>query len=195
MNKIFCIMGKSSCGKDTIYKELLKDSNLGLSKLVPYTTRPIRAGEKDGQEYFFLSEERYEEIKSAGKIIEERAYHTVHGLWRYLTVNDEQLQNTQRNYLVIGTLESYLSTKDYFGEERVIPILVDLEDGERLTRALNREKKQKEPKYQELCRRFLADSEDFSEEHIGEAGIEMRFENKNLSTCIGEISKYIQMNQ
>ena len=46
-------MGKSSTGKDTVYKQLLKNPFLQLKKIVPYTTRPIRAGETEGEEYFF----------------------------------------------------------------------------------------------------------------------------------------------
>ncbi len=52
MGKIICLMGKSSTGKDTIFKSLLSDKDLGLKKIVPYTTRPIRAGERNGVEYF-----------------------------------------------------------------------------------------------------------------------------------------------
>ena len=65
--------------------------------------------------------------------------------------------------LITGVLESYVSTRDYFGNDKVIPIYVEVEDGERLTRALNREKKPGNHKYAEMCRRFLSDNEDFSE--------------------------------
>ena len=57
MGRIYCLMGKSSTGKDTIYKELLAEEKLNLHKIVPYTTRPIREGEKNGEEYFFTDEE------------------------------------------------------------------------------------------------------------------------------------------
>ena len=50
MGKMVYLMGKSSTGKDTIYRELLKSSSLQLKKIVPYTTRPMRAGEKEGRE-------------------------------------------------------------------------------------------------------------------------------------------------
>ena len=42
--------------------------------------------------------------------------------------------------------------------------VMGVEDGERLSRALNRERMQESPKYEELCRRFLSDAKDFSEE-------------------------------
>ena len=56
MGKIFYIMGKSSSGKDSIYRMLEEDQELGLKRLVIYTTRPIRDGEKNGREYFFTDE-------------------------------------------------------------------------------------------------------------------------------------------
>ena len=52
MGKMICLMGKSSSGKDTIYKHLMEDPRLSLRPIVPYTTRPIRAGEQNGVEYF-----------------------------------------------------------------------------------------------------------------------------------------------
>ena len=48
MGKIVCLMGRSSSGKDTIYKKLLQQDEVIVENIVPYTTRPIRAGEKDG---------------------------------------------------------------------------------------------------------------------------------------------------
>ena len=53
MGKIFCIMGKSATGKDTIYKKILQNSELKLRRIVSYTTRPIREGEEEGVEYYF----------------------------------------------------------------------------------------------------------------------------------------------
>lgn len=195
MGKIVCIMGKSSTGKDTVYKKLLKNENLGLRMIVPYTTRPIRKGEQDGVEYHFVKESEYEALKASGKIIEERAYHTYHGLWRYFTVDDGQIRTEENSYIVIGTLEAYNAIRRYFGEGVVLPVMIELDDGVRLQRALDREKKQQHPKYEELCRRFLADSEDFAEEKIIEAGIEKRFRNDDLKQCLSEIEEYIDLNR
>ena len=65
MGRIYCIMGKSSSGKDTIYKKLVEDPKLSLKRIVPYTTRPMRAGERDGIEYYFCSEEMLQELSAA----------------------------------------------------------------------------------------------------------------------------------
>lgn len=192
MGKIVYLMGKSSTGKDTIFKELLKEGTVAVKTIVPYTTRPIRAGESDGVEYFFTDEEGFQKLLSTGKMIEERAYHTVHGEWRYFTVDDGQIQLDRQSYIMIGTLEAYQNMKKYFGEECLLPVLIELDDGIRLQRALDRERKQEHPKYEELCRRFLADSVDFAEEKIQEAGIVRRFCNDDLRRCLREIVEYIK---
>ena len=106
MGRIICLMGKSAAGKDTIFKELMSDQKLDLTRIVPYTTRPVREGEQDGVEYFFTEEAAFRQLQEDGKVIESRAYHTCHGLWRYFTVNDRQLQDERRNYISIGTLEA-----------------------------------------------------------------------------------------
>lgn len=192
MGKIYYVIGKSSSGKDTIFKRLMERKELRLKELVLYTTRPIRSGETDGVEYFFVSDEKYQELLAAGRIIEERAYHTVYGVWHYFTVDDGQINLEQNDYLVTGTLESYQATKAFFGEDKVISLYIDLDDGVRLQRALDRERKQSEPKYKEMCRRFIADTEDFSEENIEKAKIKKTFLNDDLDRCIEEIAAYIK---
>ena len=196
MGKIFCVMGKSASGKDSIYNRLLKSQNLSLKRIVPYTTRPMRDGEIDGETYFFCNEDEVQNLQNKGKIIELREYNTVYGIWKYFTVNDEQfdLEDENGKYLLIGTLETYTKVVKYFGEEKVLPIYIEVEDGERLIRAINREKQQKEPKYEEMCRRFLADASDFSEENLIKAGVKRRFINKDLESTIQEIEEYVSEN-
>lgn len=160
MGKIFYLMGKSSSGKDTIYKELLQGFPK-MKRIVLYTTRPRREGECDGVEYFFTDEEKLQQFRKQGQLIEERSYHTQYGVWSYFTADDGQINLRQEDYLVIGTLESYRAMKEYFGAESLVPLYIEVEDGLRLTRALEREKRQSQPRYDELCRRFLADSKDF----------------------------------
>ena len=192
MGRIFYIMGKSSSGKDTIYSRLLRDKEFGLKNVLLYTTRPVRQGEADGREYHFVDEERFRQFMDEGKVIEYRTYETVHGPWTYFTADDGQVDLKARSYLAIGTLESYENMKRYFGEENVCPIYVEVEDGERLKRALAREELQEKPRYADMCRRFLADTEDFSEENLERAGIKRRFQNVELESCMEEIREYIR---
>ncbi len=192
MGRIFCLMGKSASGKDTIYKELLKIERLKLKKIVPYTTRPIRANEKDGVQYNFTDEQTLQRLQQENKVIECRSYDTVHGVWYYFTVDDNQVALDKYDYLIIGTPESYVSTREYYGKEVVVPIYIELDDGVRLERALNRERKQSNPKYEEMCRRFLADAKDFSEKNLSNAEIVNRFYNDDLDSCIGKIVQFIE---
>lgn len=193
MGKIFYIMGKSASGKDNIYGHLLKQTRLGLKELVLYTTRPIRWRETNGKEYYFVDNEELNRLRTENKIIEERSYDTIHGIWTYFTADDGKTELEKYNYAGIGTLESYEKLKSYYGADRIVPIYIEVEDGIRLERALMREKQQKEPKYKEFCRRFLADCEDFSEENIQKAGIDRRFfNNMTLEVCLKEVEDYIQ---
>lgn len=192
MGKIFCVMGKSATGKDTIYQKLLHENKLNLKRIIPYTTRPIREGEAEGREYHFCTEADVERLEREGRIVELRAYDTVYGIWKYFTVDDGNIRLEDENYLLIGTLEAYTKIRDYFGAKQVLPIYIEVEDGERLLRAITREKSQEVPKYEEMCRRFLADAKDFSEENLKAAGVERRFENRELSDTLARVEAYIQ---
>ena len=194
MGKIYCVMGKSSTGKDTIYSRLMSQKDFNLKKIIPYTTRPIREGEVDGESYHFCTEDQLAKLEESGKIIELRAYDTAYGIWKYFTVNDGQIELDKNSYMLIGTLEAYTKIREYFGKEAVVPIYIEVEDGERLQRALNRERAETSPKYDELCRRFLADSEDFSEENLNKAQIDVRFGNRQLEETIEKKKEYINEN-
>ena len=191
MGKIFYLMGKSSSGKDTLYKKLNEENRYGLKSIVSYTTRPIRGGEQDGREYHFVSVDAFERMKDTGKVIEYRAYNTVHRIWYYFLADDGQIDLENESYLLIGTLEGYESLVSYFGKDRIVPIYLEVDDGIRLQRALDRERSQPSPKYAELCRRYLADQEDFSEEKLEKNGIGIRFNNENIEVTCNNILDYI----
>lgn len=185
MGNIYCIMGKSSSGKDTIFKLLLEREDINLKRIVSYTTRPIRSHEKPGDEYNYVSIEEKDKLLADGKVIEIREYNTVHGPWFYFTVDDGIIDLEKNDYLIIGTVESSVKIRDYYGEDVVLPIYIEVDDGIRLSRALERERSQENPKYEEMCRRFLADQQDFSPENIKKANITNVFNNNDDSklTC------------
>ena len=191
MGKIYCVMGKSSSGKDTVYKKL-KEQYKEFRLIVPYTTRPIREGEKDGVEYYFVDPEQFRAMKEDGKVIESRSYNTKCGIWTYFTADDGQIDLSAADYLLIGTLVSYQALREYFGEEAIVPVYLEVEDGLRLARALERERRQEKPKYAEMCRRFLADEEDFSEENLIKSGFTERFGNEDFTECLNKIQRYIE---
>ncbi len=192
MGKIFVVMGKTSSGKDTVYKRVLdslaaKAGDAAPKTVVIYTTRPMRPGEQNGVEYFFATEEELQMLREDGKVIEERCFHTVHGPWYYFTVNDGQIDLEHHSYLMINTLAGFEMIRDYYNKEQVIPVYIEADAKDRLIRYINRESLQKNPNYKEVCRRFLADEEDFAEEVLQRLGITKRYFNRDLDECCKEI--------
>lgn len=193
MGKIYYLMGKSSSGKDTLFKKLIEDEVLALKTIVGYTTRPMREGETEGIEYHFIDDTALSKLDAEGRIIELRAYNTVYGVWKYLTVDDGQINLVgDDKYLLIGTLESYEKVRAYFGKDKLVPLYITVDDGVRLQRALDREKAQDKPKYAEMCRRFLADEADFAEDNIARCEISKAYVNDDLDRCYNEIKQIIQ---
>ncbi len=73
MARVFVITGPSGVGKGTLIRELRgRLPELALS--ISATTRPPRPGERDGVDYHFLSEERFEELVQAGEFLEHATY-------------------------------------------------------------------------------------------------------------------------
>ena len=159
MSRIFFVLGKSCSGKDTIFRYLKEKKELNLKTVVGYTTRPMRVGEENGKEYFFVDRDELEKLKIEGKIIECRDYDTVYGIWSYFTVDDGQINLGKDNYLYIGTLQSYMEMTKYYGNDVVVPLYIEVETGERLSRAVKREREQSNPKYTELCLSLIHISE------------------------------------
>lgn len=185
-------MGKSASGKDTIYNRLMAEEEFQFKNIVGYTTRPMRENEIEGREYHFVKETELKELEGQGKVIEKRGYDTVYGKWYYCTVDDGSIDFEHENYLLIGTLEAYRNLCDYFGQDKLVPVYIEVEDYVRLTRAMEREKQQSQPKYTEMCRRFVADAEDFSEMKIKAAGIDKRYINLDFTQCYSEIKNDIK---
>lgn len=187
MGRIYYLLGKSATGKDTLYKEILK-RRPKLRTVTMYTTRPIREGETDGVEYFFTGREELERQLASGKVIESRTYQTIAGPWTYYTVDDGQFNVADdESCLMIGTLESYEKMCTYFESGKMVPVYIEVPDGIRLLRAVKREENQKKPNYREVCRRYLADEKDFSEENLERLGVTKRYQNTDMEMCVEEI--------
>ena len=188
MGKLIYIMGKSATGKDSVY-QALRERFPRLRPWVSYTTRPRREGETEGLEYHFIDEAALQRFASEGRLIEKRVYQTVKGPWTYATLDDGLLNGPDGELFIgIGTLESYGQLVRYFGQDKVVPVYLETDDEERLLRAVRREAKEASPNYAEVCRRYLADEADFSEERLKEAGIRVRYRNRDLLHCLDEIA-------
>ena len=81
-------------------------------------------------EYHFVNDRQLRSLELKGKVIEQRAYNTKHGIWNYFTVDDGQIDlSKDQDYIMIGTPESYAAMTSYFGGEKVIPVYIEVEDG------------------------------------------------------------------
>lgn len=74
MNNIFIISGPSGCGKGTIVEALLKKPELNLYWAKSYTTRPERESDKSEHKYIFVDQNKFDELKSEGEILESNFF-------------------------------------------------------------------------------------------------------------------------
>lgn len=165
MSRIFCIVGKSASGKDTFYKLIMTKQYPNLIPVIPYTTRPQRVGEQNGADYNFVSEKQLADFEKSGMVIEKRCYHTTQGDWYYFTLKFDTADGC--DYILITTLEGASGLRAHYGREAVHIVYLSVDDKTRLLRCIERESKQIKPDYQEVCRRFISDQTDFSDEKIG----------------------------
>ena len=189
--RLYCLMGKSGVGKDTILKRILLERN-DLTPIITYTTRPMRTGEKNGKEYYFVTLDVFEKQKNNKSIIEYRKFNTIHGDWFYFMSNDNQIDaRSDKKYIVINSIFGVKKLRELYGSN-VIPIHIYVDDRDRLLRCFARETSTNED-YVEMCRRFVTDTHDYSREMFAKFGIpENRIANESLYQCIEEVNKFIK---
>lgn len=117
MNKkglLIILSGPSGVGKGTIRQEILKDPSLKLFYSVSLTTRQIRPGEMEGREYYFVTDEQFDENLAKGNLLEWNAF--VHH--RYGTPKDKVEEKRLAGYNVLLEI-------DVNGAEQVVKNLAD----------------------------------------------------------------------
>lgn len=174
-------MGRSGSGKDTLCSRLLGELP-DLRPLKLYTTRPRRSECEDG--YIFVSPEKLDALICAHGLIERRDYDTVHGVWSYATIDDGLPDCCYACVLTPQALPSY---RAHFSAENVLPIFLEVDEGDLLMRSVAREKAQPSPRYAELCRRFLADCADFSPEKLSALEPVVRLCNDDPDECFARL--------
>lgn len=200
-NKIITLIGKSCSGKDTAYKRVCEElkqeglwDELNIVQAVMHTTRPMRPNETEGVQYHFCDVDFYKQEEEANRVIECRPYNTKYGIWYYFT-HKSAIDLDNHNYFNMNTIEGFNATKAYFettSSDILVPIYLFCDDGVRLQRAINRELERENPQYDEMCRRFLADQSDFSEENLSRIPNLTRIDNnKNLNDTVAELKDVV----
>lgn len=154
-NKILALFGKSGAGKDTIAKELCKNTN-EFHQLISCTTRPKRDYEINGKDYFFISNDKYKELLNNNQFLEVTTFNN----WNYGTL--KQANNINKINVGVFNIQGIYNmlSNPLLINYRILPVYIYASDKIRLNRLFNREKY---PNYKEICRRFLTDEEDFKD--------------------------------
>lgn len=188
--KIICICGRSGSGKDTVIKRIFETRNGDVERLVYYTTRDMRNGEVNGQHYWFVSDDDYIRMETEGKIIERREYQKVTGLVRYFT-SVEGLDD-KGIYIASASLGQVSNYIDYFGENSVYVVSLEVPDETLLLRGIERSKDDGES-LREVCRRFISDSDEWADRYEKYKKIKHLkvIENMVLWKTVFEVNRYI----
>ena len=161
MYDIIIIMGEAGTGKDTICKNLCLAYPNIFHRVISHTTRPRRENETEGSDYYFIKQEEWDQYR----FIEETKFNN----WYYGT-NFEALDSNKINVAVMnpaGVL-SFLKSKDI----NIIKIIkLEVPAKIRIERQLKREEN---PNVSEICRRFLADENDFTNFDFKKYNVEIK---------------------
>lgn len=183
---LYCIIGSSGSGKNTILEKLLKKPELNLGRVVTCTTRPMREKEIPGQDYHYIDKLLAIKMMNSDIVIEARRYKVNSGeYWYYFTpdfcLNESIIQ--KQNLICVTSPDQFGAYFKAF-PGYVVPIIITVSDKVRLIRSLSRED---DPDCKEICRRYLADTKDYS---CSYTNVDSRFIFSNDEN-IGEVVDYI----
>lgn len=189
VKKLFCLLGYSSVGKDTILKQVLKDID-DVKPIISTTTRPMRKGETEGVEYYFIDDTEF--FRRGTDFVEQRIYHTKvkengvekEATWRY---GIERAELEKDDYLiVIVDSVGYKELKNYVGNGRIVPIFISAPQEELRARALARGDLEAE-----VDRRLKDDYERFMDFRVRTVYHEVKNTNGRLEEAIKEVENII----
>lgn len=149
------LLGKSASGKDTVVDNLIH--NYGYEKIITWTTRPMRPGEKQDLTYHFTDDEDFEEKIEEGFFAEWKKYNSVFGTWYYGTAVQD-ITNNLINKIIILTPSGYEDIKEYINNEEILSVYLDSS-----LRTLYKRLKFRGDNPKEIKRRLLHDIKDFKE--------------------------------
>lgn len=176
MGKLFCLIGRSGCGKSTIEKELNK---LGFLRIVSTTSRPRRDGEVDGVDYHYVTKEQVVEMIENGELLEYTRYNN----W-YYGIGKKQVDLSLGNYVCVVETEGFQKLQKALGKENVVGIHVSVGYLTLLKRSYKRLQNPTIKQCIEICRRFLSDFKTFR--NVDKL-CSIKVENKDLGSTVNTI--------
>jgi guanylate kinase len=163
----------------------------------------MRRGEVAGEEYLFATRAQLDFlVQTLGdKCIHLSTYDTAYGKWSYLFFDYTDLDITNSSYLLIANADAVKDIKSYYdkklGEGHVQVVSLYLDQQTRLERMIEREARVqkkvpiKDIDMKEVCRRFLADEEDFTDELLKELSA-VEINNYSLRKCAEELQAVME---
>ncbi len=181
-NKVIVICGFSASGKDKITKYI--SDNYNYKMVISHTSRPIRPSESQGNTYYFISKQQFEDMIAKNEFIECRKYNTIYkgmiDLW-YYGVHKDSIDLTKNNYIVVLDVKGLIEFKKHF-KGNIISFFINVDEPTRKQRCINREDFDET----EWARRWLDDEENFTEEVINKE-VDFIVENYDFDECVNEI--------
>lgn len=172
-------MGKTASGKDTIAKKLV--SNYKFGKIITYTTRPPRPNEKDGVDYYFISQSDFQEKIKADFFVEWKVYQSAFGDWYYGTAFEDLKRDSILILTPTGVRDLARNTRCVFRT-----VLIDAPKEVRLQRLIERG-----DEYTEALRRLEHDEKDFGIPAVRRlADLKIQNVNRSVESIAQEISDY-----
>lgn len=152
---IIALLGKAGAGKDTIAQALV-ERNQEWHMMISCTTRPMREGEKEGVNYYYLTNEEFAAKVLNGDMLEAVCFNN----WYYGTDKTTLLPGINVGVFNPEGYDCFLESAKIDPELTVIGFYVDVDDKIRMMRQLTRET---DPDVKEICRRYFADLDDFDD--------------------------------
>lgn len=150
MYTVVALIGEAGTGKDTILRSMMYKYGYGLHEIISHTTRPPREGEKNGVNYYFISEEEFNDKILNDQLLEYAEFNN----WYYGTALDA----LDENKINIGVFNPEGIKNLQRDDINLIVYRIVVPAKTRLLRQLNREEN---PDVDEIIRRFHTDNLDF----------------------------------
>lgn len=136
---ITILIGESGAGKDHFLKRSI---DKGFTPIVSYTTRPMRDGEIDGREYFFMTDKEFCELEfqKPDFFLEKRKYHAIHNnkdvIWTY---GSPKVNPNDNNYMTVLDVQGAVDYIKAYGSENIEVIYIKASENLRIQRAVKRD--------------------------------------------------------
>ena len=182
------VIGKTCSGKDTIVNELIK--KYGYKKLISYTTRPMRANEKQDIDYHFIKKDEFLDKVENDFFVEYKKFDTAQGEWWYGSAKEDYLNSEQNTIKIIepnGLQDILYKIKK--NKLNITPICIYIYAN---NKTIKKRLMQRGDDKKEAERRLTQDNKDFSKIQCIANRIFYNNGDKSLDDVVDEIHDYIQ---